>query len=328
MAYFAKTGVNVSIKWDAIMNENSTKGINFTECYDYITALVIPAIYEFQDPKDEIFYTSKKIRNIVKHPFNSISWERPKVDHEKNMTTFRASMLGGHFLFQCNASFSDGRESLLPQQQFSSNSTVFTLTLDNLHVLVHTRFIFELSSFSTGQSKPCVKADRSFDDEYTPAVFKTVVVNSTGSSGASYSAWKPVAYLKKERNLDSQVPSYQYYNKKHHFIQEECRQLPQDCSARRPFYSIAYNVRGVVFTSYGMNISFGKPKDGWYGHYLSWSAVVAYGTPIPEKLSLGVLIIIIVGFGVPMLLIIVSVVFVITRKLRVKKATSSYSIIN
>lgn len=100
VAYFAKTGVNVLIKWDDILKENSTKGINFTECYDYITALVIPAIYEFQDPKDEIYYTSKKIRNIVKYPFNSISWERPKVDHEKNMTTFRASMLGGHVLFQ------------------------------------------------------------------------------------------------------------------------------------------------------------------------------------------------------------------------------------
>lgn len=77
-----------------------------------------------------------------------------------------------------------------------------------------------------------------------------------------------------------------------------------------------------------MNISFGKPKDGWYGQYLSWSAVVAYGTPIPEKLSFVVWVIIIVGFGIPMLLIIVSVVFVITRKLRAKKATSSYSIIN
>lgn len=100
VAYFAKTGVNVSINWDDIMNENSTKGISFTECYDYITALVIPAIYEFQDPKDEIYYTSKKITNIVKYPFNLTSWERPKVDPEKNMTTFRASMLGGYVLFQ------------------------------------------------------------------------------------------------------------------------------------------------------------------------------------------------------------------------------------
>ena len=100
MAYFAKTGVNVSINWDDILKENSTKGINFTECCDYITALVIPAIYEFQDPKDEIYYTSKNIKNIVKHPFNLISWERPEVDPEKNMTTFKASMLGGHVLFQ------------------------------------------------------------------------------------------------------------------------------------------------------------------------------------------------------------------------------------
>ena len=100
MAYFAKTGVNVSINWNDTLNENLTKGISFTESCDYITALVIPAIYEFQDPKDELYYTSEKITNIVKHPFNLISWERPKVDPEKNMTTFIASMLGGHVLFQ------------------------------------------------------------------------------------------------------------------------------------------------------------------------------------------------------------------------------------
>ena len=58
------------------------------------------------------------------------------------------------------------------------------------------------------------------------------------------------------------------------------------------------------------------------------SAVVGYGTPLPERLSTGVLIIIIVGFGTPILLIILAVVYVIARKLRVKKAASSYSIIN
>ena len=39
-----------------------------------------------------------------------------------------------HFLYlflQCNASAIKDRESVLPHQQFSSNSTVFTLTLDN-----------------------------------------------------------------------------------------------------------------------------------------------------------------------------------------------------
>lgn len=56
--------------------------------------------------------------------------------------------------------------------------------------------------------------------------------------------------------------------------------------------------------------------------------MVGYGTPLPEKLSTVVLIIIIVGFGMPMLLIVISVVYVIAKKLKAKKATSSYGMIN
>jgi len=56
--------------------------------------------------------------------------------------------------------------------------------------------------------------------------------------------------------------------------------------------------------------------------------VVGYGTPVPESLSTVVLIIIIVGFGAPMLLIVVSIVYIMIKKLKAKKATSSYGMIN
>ena len=136
----------------------------------------------------------------------------------------------------------------------------------------NTRFIFELSSFTADptQSTTCIKADKFFDDEYTPAVFKTIVVNSTGVSGMSFSAWKPVAYINKMRSLDHQVPSYQYIGNKQHFIGKQCLPLSPS-SVARPSFSIAYKL-GVSLLSYGMNVSFGQQKDGWYdgSHYLSW----------------------------------------------------------
>lgn len=100
VAYFKKPDVNVSIDWKQVLNKTSSKGIHFTERYEYITALVIPAIYEFQDPKDELYYTSDKVTNIVKHAFNQADWKEPEVDYKNNMTTFKASMLGGHVIFQ------------------------------------------------------------------------------------------------------------------------------------------------------------------------------------------------------------------------------------
>jgi len=90
------------VNWTDIFNEDSKKGIHFSEKSKYITAFVIPAIYEFQDPKDELFYTEPDVKGTTKHAFHTenISWESPEVDHKHNMTTFKASMLGGSVIFQ------------------------------------------------------------------------------------------------------------------------------------------------------------------------------------------------------------------------------------
>lgn len=106
-AYFEKTDVNLKVNWTEILNANSKEGIHFSEKSDhitphYITAFVIPAIYEFQDPKDELFYTEKYVKGITKHSFQNktVSWESPEVDNKNNLTTFKASMLGGSVIFQ------------------------------------------------------------------------------------------------------------------------------------------------------------------------------------------------------------------------------------
>ena len=102
MAYFEKQGVNVSINWENVVSGEPTQGINFTERSEYITALVIPAFYEFQDPKDELYYTKEGVTNIVKHPFNSklVKWEKPQIDYKNNITTFKARTLEGTVIFQ------------------------------------------------------------------------------------------------------------------------------------------------------------------------------------------------------------------------------------
>ena len=103
-AYFDKTDVNLTVNWTHIVNRKLFDGIQFTQKSDYITAFVIPAIYEFQDPKDDLFYTGKHVdvKTIVRHSFQDeiTIWEKPEIDFKNNITTFKASMLGGTVIFQ------------------------------------------------------------------------------------------------------------------------------------------------------------------------------------------------------------------------------------
>ena len=103
MAYFETTNVTITVDWSKVLDRNATGitgGISFSVKSKYITALVIPSIYEFQDPNDELYYTGKNLQSVVKHPFRSVYWNKPDIDWKNNITTFKASMLGGEVTFQ------------------------------------------------------------------------------------------------------------------------------------------------------------------------------------------------------------------------------------
>ena len=100
-------------------------------------------------------------------------------------------------------------------------------------------------------------------------------MNSTGAHGNSHIAWKPVAYTKASRNLDDQIPSYEYLSERgsgkrvgtdEEVSGESIAVLPRD------FNSIAFAFQPTEMNVHGVNISFGKEKDGWYQNYdqLSW----------------------------------------------------------
>lgn len=100
-AHFETTDVQLIVNWKDILKRGSQKGIQFKPESDYIAAFVIPAIYEFQDPKDMLFYTEKHISDIVKHSFQTEAlWKNPEIDYKSNITTFKSSMLGGTVIFQ------------------------------------------------------------------------------------------------------------------------------------------------------------------------------------------------------------------------------------
>lgn len=56
--------------------------------------------------------------------------------------------------------------------------------------------------------------------------------------------------------------------------------------------------------------------------------MVGYGRPEYDFFSTLVWIVIFVGFGAPMLLIVISIVYIIVKKIKAKQTTTSYGMIN
>lgn len=120
-----------------------------------------------------------------------------------------------------------------------------------------TRFAFELSYVVEDKHKVSISVDKSIDDEYTPAVFETVYGKVTGKNGKSYSQWKPIAYT-----LAKLGQKYQ------------TRASAGDI---RVVTNRSWNIGQLVMPNwtyqiYGLNVSFGLSKDGFYqkNKYLTW----------------------------------------------------------
>ena len=76
------------------------------------------------------------------------------------------------------------------------------------------------------------------------------------------------------------------------------------------------------------NVSFGVTKDKFYAasDFLQWTFTVGYGPPPEDDLSAMIIVIIVVGLGVPAVLVVVGAVcaFVKGRKAKQAASTSMY----
>lgn len=160
--------------------------------------------------------------------------------------------------FQCVASDSEGRESSLPHDKHTSDSSRFALTLKSMNVSTNnTRFAFELNYIVHESHALTMTMDKSIDDEYSPAVFETVYGKVSGKKGKAYSQWKPVAYTMPKLGRKYQTRA--------------------SAGDVRKVSDRSWNIGEAVmpngmYKSYGVNVSFGLTKDGFYqkNKYLTW----------------------------------------------------------
>lgn len=169
--------------------------------------------------------------------------------------------LTSRILFKFVASTSPGREKKLPCEKYTADSCRFSLTMDHVKVATNnTRFAVEINYIYEGDKKPDMAKKRLFDDEYSPGVFEIMYGKVSSVNGTAYAQWKPIAYTNPELGRKVQTRAI---------------------ASSFKIVKRSWNIGDALIGShqvYGVNLSFGVTKDGFYqkNHYLTWFVVICF----------------------------------------------------
>ncbi|RDD44448.1 Glycosylated lysosomal membrane protein B [Trichoplax sp. H2] len=298
IAYTVKS-TEIKIDWAKFISDNPANSITFDPEPFYTSGMQLTHLIEFVDVNDTARLNSSA--EIHMYPFHDMLWDSTswvnseKSDGRVNFTTEYGTNTNGSILLSFDAGKSKERISRLPFLMITSNSSAVDLALHNLSTISnHSRFGLEMMFVNSYTQKPSkFKSYRSIDDEYCPAVFTMIDVNLYGedASNGSYCQFRPVCYVNPHRALSGQK-EVQYYE----FVQASI--LPHG------ILTAFYGEQDINI--YGMNITFGQKKDGFYvaTQFTSWTSTFGFGIPPVEKLSLAIIMIISVGLGAPVVLLI------------------------
>ena len=115
---------------------------------------------------------------------------------------------------------------------------------------------------------PDYSTTRSLDDEYTPGIFKFFRVLVPVEDVETFLSWKPVSYTSEHRSRASQSFAYNFKNVTK--INRDAGHL--DIMSGNAPWTIADAAVPGTLQHYGVNITFGMSKDGFYkaSKYTSW----------------------------------------------------------
>lgn len=142
----------------------------------------------------------------------------------------------------------------------------------------------------------------------------SVQAKSENNEVKSYLQWKPIFYYFSPKTLENSTITKEYELRKNDSLASGISLSFFDSAKHYP----------------ALNISFGLPGDDKNGYfykstsYSSFTFAAGFGEPPKDKMSFIVTLVIIVGFGLPALVILVGLVVLIYRKL-FRSNTSEFS---
>lgn len=319
---------NLIVDWESFLSGNCSQSISFSSPPYYTAAVVFTKLYEYDDPdnKNDITVVSNDKINPIS--FTNMTWETAIIQNtssdEVSANVKISSDVGdiyGNDSIQLSfiAYGYDGHAKKLPRLLHTPHSFQLELVLDQFNTKYNkTRFVLEtlmLSSESPSEEYELEKY-HSIDDEYTPGVFTTVQMTSPLSRNkdwGSYLQWKPVCYKKSSsRTTEASTETKQALGNLN--IVDRLNEV--EASLAYAYYGEEPSTQLAGW----INISYGLQGDDFYQdtNYLSWTVTIGLGIPPSETFSTLVIVIIIVGFGVPAVLIIAGGIFLLVRRLKSK----------
>jgi hypothetical protein len=207
----------------------------------------------------------------------------------------------------------DERLPYFPKTLYTVNSTTFDFTFINFTYKISTaidnvtnfgRLILEMTVVPGSFNTSALNEEFSLDDEYTPSIFRTHNYKFGGTDGG-YLQWKPISYLTPDRKSTSSQQVNLKYSTNASGID-----IPYGLASE--LFNVL-DLAGNVTTTY---LVFGTEKDDNSPNpeYLTWTCLMGFGKVPQDHISIGVIITIIVGLGVPAALILLGSVFVVVKK--------------
>ncbi|CAH0587878.1 unnamed protein product [Chrysodeixis includens] len=291
----------------------------------YSFAATIDKLHEYDDIDNNGHIDNKCPQRAIS--FRNAVWRR-----SDSVLTDKEAMLHmqGHFEEHWRKGTVDIKLDLLPYTDYAvdlphlihtANSTLVDIGLVNLTTSRDynaSRYAIHFVMLSTDSKTENMTYNmrKSLDDEHTPGVFEIFEIKtpkSYRSDDGGFMQFRPVGYTEAERSVSSSTNAY---------ISNFTKASLPKSSILKVFYE-DYNSLLVQ----EMFISFGLPGDGYYRqhNYTSWSFTIGYGAPPVESFSLFVIIIISIGLGVPVLLALSGITYVLVRRCKQRNTPTRFT---
>ncbi|KAL1117955.1 hypothetical protein AAG570_004266 [Ranatra chinensis] len=314
----------LSIDWERFIEDHAPPGsITFEpQLPTTVFAFVIDKLIEFTDVNNT--GRMDEMRSDVRiSRLDMLEWTLATLDNSSTSFEGRFKPKGtpGLVTIKLNAFGEEGHGDLLPHLYHSSNSSQVDIVLDSVPNSFHgephahtRRLALKLVAAAAPAHSPVrIVARRSLDDEHSPGVFEVteVLASNRHSDFGGYLQWKNVSYNWAEGRTMTNSTVLQNY--------AVALASESDVGGTLVGALLGSPVNGsdmtpVTFSAF--NVSIGAKDDNYYTktNYATWTLLVGVGQPVEEQFSTIILAILIVGLGLPTLLIIFGICCIIVRR--------------